>query len=84
MPRINIYLCLVKIQNFSGFELALLKDSSIYKMKKLALKKVRRYAIVGANSWIKGIVKTVNPFFDMEIRTFTLDEEIEARAWINP
>lgn len=74
---------MVKIRDFHGFELALLKDGSLYEMKMLALKKVRRYAIVGASGWMAGIVKTVAPFFEMEIGTFALEEESEALAWLN-
>ncbi|MGB7326000.1 MAG: STAS/SEC14 domain-containing protein [Rubripirellula sp.] len=73
----------VRMDHFSGFDPAIVFKSSLLSMKMAALKKLRRYAIVGAGDWIGGIVKMFDPLVGIEMKTFDLDQEEQAWAWVN-
>lgn len=53
-------------------------------MKLAALQKVERYAIVGTLDWMCKIIDTLNPVFpDLDMRTFPVDQENNAWAWLD-
>lgn len=70
------------IKNFSGFEIALLADKGLFKMKLEAAKHLDRYAFVGAPSWLEGYIETMNGLLKTEMRTFDADERDQAIAWL--
>lgn len=76
---------LARMKNYSGFEPSILKHSGeLLSMKIDAMKKVERYAIVGAPNWVSKLVETVNPLFPkMDMQAFTDDQESEALAWLD-
>ncbi|WP_417520983.1 STAS/SEC14 domain-containing protein [Marinobacter sp.] len=72
-----------RIKHFGGFDPSILMQSGLFSMKLSAMEKVERYAIVGAPSWMRKIVDTMNPLFpDIDMRTFTVAMEENAWAWL--
>ncbi len=73
-----------RMTHFGGFDPSVLLQSGLVSMKLAAIKKVERYAIVGAPVWMGKIIKTLNPVFSgLDMRTFTADQEDEAWAWLD-
>ncbi|PHR14267.1 MAG: hypothetical protein COA41_17815 [Sphingopyxis sp.] len=70
------------IRYFKGADLSVFAHSDFLKMKKEAIDSLDRYAIVGAPGWIETMLETVNPLFNMEMKSFDADEEDAAWAWI--
>ena len=70
--------------NHFGFNPSIFFQSGLMSMKLAAMKKVERYAIVGAPGWIAKAASAVGHLFpDMEIKTFTNDHEAEAWDWLD-
>ncbi|MDJ0643110.1 MAG: STAS/SEC14 domain-containing protein [Erythrobacter sp.] len=70
------------IKDFAGFELALLADRELFRMKLEAAKHLDRYAFVGAPKWLEGYISTMDTLTKPEMRTFDADERDEALAWL--
>jgi hypothetical protein len=74
---------LCRMKRFGGVDPSVFLQSGLIPMKLSAIRKVERYAIVGASPWMKTMIETLGPLFsEMEIRNFPLEEEAEAWAWI--
>jgi SpoIIAA-like len=72
-----------RIKHFGGIDPAVFMQSGLISMKLAAMQKVERYAVVGAPGWMRKIIETVNPAFpDLDMRTFSADEEADAWVWI--
>lgn len=72
-----------RMKHFGGFDPSILMQSSLISMKLSAMNKLERYAIVGAPNWMRKIVAAINPvFFDIDMQTFSADQEDEAWAWL--
>ena len=72
-----------RIKHFGGIDPAIFMQSGLLSIKLAAIQKVERYAVVGAPGWMCKVIETVNPAFaDMDMRTFPLDRENEAWAWL--
>ncbi|GJL68844.1 MAG: hypothetical protein NPIRA06_14790 [Nitrospirales bacterium] len=72
-----------RIKHFGGIDPAVFMQSGLVSIKLAAMQKVERYAIVGAPGWMCKVIETVNPAIaDMDMRTFTEDQENEAWAWL--
>lgn len=72
-----------RISHFAGFDPAVVLDGGLLQMKAETLRKLERYAIVGAPAWmarVAGMVGKLMP--QIEIRIFTLSEEAAAWEWI--
>lgn len=73
-----------RMQHFGGIDPSVLLQGGLVSMKLAAIKKVERYAIVGAPAWMGKIIETLNPVFPgLDMRTFTADQENEAWAWLD-
>lgn len=72
---------LVRIKEY-GFDPEILNMDSWMAMKSQSFRHVRRYAVVGCKDWMKTIINAVNVFTNMDIRTFDLNEEHLAWAWL--
>lgn len=89
MGEINAFLeknesvrLLNRVRHF-GFNPSIFFQSGLMSMKLAAMKKVERYAIVGAPAWIEKAVGVMNPLFpDIDMRTFPADAEATAWDWI--
>lgn len=73
----------VRLDELTGFDPRLLMQKSLISLKFAALKQIRRYAIVGANSWIKRLIETFQPMVAVDIRVFSADQEEAAWEWLN-
>ena len=73
---------LVKILDLHGLQPKTLFDSQMIAMKQEARKHLDRYAVVGGPGWLQHLVRSIAPLFNFEIRTFDLEEEEKAWAWI--
>lgn len=74
---------LARIKNFDGFEPSILTQSGLIPMKFSAMKKVERYAVVGAPGWMRKLVTTMAPVIPgMTMRTFDAGDEADAWAWL--
>ncbi len=73
---------LVRMDHFSGFDPSIIFKGSMLSLKMATLKKLRRYAIVGAGDWISGAVKMFDPLIGIEMKTFEAERESEAWDWM--
>lgn len=73
---------LVKFENFDGFDWSAVFTDTTYAAKTQSLDHIRRYAIVGAPSWMSTIATAFNPLFSLELKSFKMDEEEKAWAWL--
>ncbi|MEO6823824.1 MAG: STAS/SEC14 domain-containing protein [Nitrosospira sp.] len=73
-----------RMKHFGGIDPSALMQNGLVSMKLAAMRKVERYAIVGAPGWIRKIIETLNPAFpDLDMRTFPADQEDQAWAWLD-
>ena len=73
-----------RMKHFSGIDPSAFMQHGLVSMKLAAMRKVERYAIVGAPGWICKIIETLNPAFpDLDMRTFPADQEDQAWAWLD-
>ncbi len=74
---------LCRMKRFGGVDPTVFLQSGLVPMKLSAIRKVERYAIVGASPWMRTMIETLGPLFSgMEIRNFPAERETEAWAWI--
>ncbi len=75
---------LARFKHFGGFEPAVFTHSmELISVKLAAVKKLERYAAVGAPDWMNKIIHMVSGLFPtMEIRMYPLEEEAEAWDWL--
>lgn len=73
---------LVKFENFDGFDWSAIFTDTTYAAKTQSLDHIRRYAIVGAPSWMSTIAAVFDPLFTLELKSFDLTDEGEAWAWL--
>jgi len=73
-----------RMTHFAGFDPAILiQRQGLFSMKLAAIKKVERYAIVGAPNWMSKLIHAMQPVFpNMQMQTFAADRENEALQWL--
>ncbi len=72
-----------RMKHFGGIDPAVFMQSELVPMKLAALKKVERYAIVGAPGWMRKLMEMLRPVLpDIDMRTFPADREAEAWTWL--
>lgn len=74
---------LIIMRHFDGAELGAVFDADAMKAQMRSLRHVRRYGVVGAPFWAKAMINLFSPLTPVEEKTFALEEEAEARAWIS-
>lgn len=77
--KINV---LAKFTRWDGFDPALMTDGSIMGSKFGMIGHMKRYAIVGAPSWMQGIISAMGPAMPFEMRFFDMKDEPAAREWV--
>lgn len=77
--KVNV---LARMKNYNGFDLFALLDDDYIRMKLKASRKVGKYALIGAKSWMRNLVELVGPIYGTHIRTFDASEEEAAWEWI--
>ena len=68
------------IKDLSGFELTTLGKGIKFDIEHL--KDFTHCAVVSNHGWIGPFARMMSPFFSIEIKTFNLDEEQQARDWL--
>jgi hypothetical protein len=68
------------IKDFSGADWGILGKGMKFDMGHI--KNFTHCAVVSDSNWIGPYTKMISPFFDIEIKTFKLKEESEARNWL--
>lgn len=71
-----------RIRDLSGFQIGGLISGDYFAMKREALARLERYAVVGGPAWLRTLLNTLSPMFKAEIRHFELDDEDAAWAWL--
>lgn len=72
-----------RFKHFGGYDPAVFMQSGLVSMKLAAIRKLERYAIIGAPQWMSKIVDSMNPLFpEIDMRTFSEDQESEAWAFV--
>jgi len=74
---------LTHIKDFGGFSPSIFMQHGLFSMKIAAIHKVKRYAIVGAPSWMGTAIKVMNPLFSqIDMKLFKEHELDQAWQWI--
>ena len=73
---------LVRMRNYSGFDLSAVLDDRLLKVKYSALSKIERYAIVGAKPWMRNLAELFGAVVGPEVRVFDESEEDDAWEWV--
>ncbi|WP_054143247.1 STAS/SEC14 domain-containing protein [Bosea sp. AAP35] len=74
---------LIIMRHFEGAELGAIFDAEAMKAQMRSLRHVRRYGVVGAPFWAKAMINLFSPLTPVEEKTFSLEEEAQARIWIS-
>jgi len=74
---------LIVMRNYEGVEIGAIFDAEAMKVGMRSLSHVRRYAVVGAPAWAKGMINLFSPLTPVEEKTFSLEREAEARNWVS-
>lgn len=72
---------LVRVEEMPGVPWSALKGD-LARAKMEALRRVRRYAVVGGPAWLSSAVSLLDPLLRVEVRAFRAEEEAEAWTWI--
>lgn len=71
-----------RIKEMGGFQLSGLLTGDYFALKREALERLERYAVVGGPAWLRTMLGTLAPMFKAEIRHFEAEEEAAAWAWL--
>ncbi len=70
------------IKGWHGFDVDTMFSSQVMGGKLDLIGKLDRYAIVGGPDWIGGMASVIGALLKPEIRSFDLDEQVEALDWL--
>lgn len=73
---------LVTLTNYNGVEADAAFDREMLAVQAKSLRKVRKYAVVGAPSWASLMINLFDPLSPIDARTFDQKDEAEAWSWI--
>ena len=71
------------MSNYDGAELSAVFNAEALKSQADSVKHVRKYCVVGAPLWAKAMINAFSPLSPIDAKTFDLDEEAAAWAWVN-
>ncbi len=71
------------IKNWHGFDADAMFNEHVMSAKLALINKLDRYAIVGGPAWIRGMAGAMGALIKPEIRTYELDEQEAAIAWLS-
>lgn len=71
-----------RIRNLGGFQIGALLSGDYFALKREALERLERYAVVGGPPWLRTMLNTLSPMFKAEIRHFELENEAAAWTWL--
>jgi len=73
---------LIVMRNYQGLDLGAALDPKALWAQASAAAHVRRYAVVGAPDWAETMINLLSPVSPVEARTFDLEDEAAAWAWV--
>ncbi len=73
---------LLTMPGYDGAELGAVFDKESFATTLRSGAHVRHYAVVGAPAWARAMINVFSPLSPVEAKTFDLEEEEEAWAWI--
>lgn len=73
---------LLTMPGYDGIELGAVFDKEALAAQAASAKHVKRYAVVGAPAWASAMINVLGPFSPVETKTFDIEDEAEAWAWI--
>lgn len=79
---VDIVDIIIVMHHYDGMELAAAFDPAGMRAQARAVRHVRKYAVVGAPGWAEVMINLMSPLSPVEARTFSLNEEAEAWAWV--
>lgn len=68
------------VKNFGGMSLSVMLEGIKFDFKHI--KDFSHCAVVTDEGWIGPFTRLFTPFFDVEVKTFKLSEEVNARKWL--
>jgi hypothetical protein len=71
-----------RIKELGGFQLSGLLTGDYFAVKREALHRLERYALVGGPAWLRTMLNTMAPMFKAEIRHFEAEDEAAAWEWL--
>lgn len=71
-----------RIRNLGGVQIGGLLTGDYFALKREALARLERYAVVGGPPWLRTLLTTLSPLFKAEIRHFEPDDEAAAWTWL--
>lgn len=74
---------LILITVWDGIDAGAVFDREALSVQARASKHVRKYAVVGAPGWAEAMINLFSPFTPVEEKTFDLNQQDEAWAWID-
>jgi hypothetical protein len=73
---------LLIMRHYDGAELSAVLNPEALKVQTKSIWHVRKYGVVGAPAWAKAMINLFAPLSPVEAKTFDLDDEEQAWAWI--
>ncbi|WP_313136583.1 STAS/SEC14 domain-containing protein [Paracoccus jeotgali] len=73
---------LARFKRWDGFDPALLTDAGLFGSKFAMIGHLKRYAVVGAPSWMQGVISAMGAAMPFEMRCFDAADEDAARDWV--
>lgn len=73
---------MVVIRKWHGFDADIMLSSKLMKGKLDLIGEVERYALVGGPAWMRQMAGGIGALIKPQVRTFELDEEAAALAWL--
>jgi len=73
---------MVVIRKWHGFDADALASTKVVQGKLDLIDRVERYALVGGPAWLRQLAGTMGALIKPEVRTFALEEEEAALAWL--
>lgn len=73
---------LILMTDYEGIEFGAAFDLKSFKVQARANRHVRRYAVVGAPTWVETMIEMFSLFTPVDTKTFDLDEADHAWTWV--
>jgi SpoIIAA-like len=73
---------LVRMGQYDGFDWAAIFNRTTIRGKTQALRRIRKYAVVGGPGWMRPMLAFFGPLTSIKIKHFAADDETRAWEWI--
>jgi hypothetical protein len=73
---------IIVMKNWDGIDFSAVFDTESLSAQGRAASHVRKYAVVGAPGWAEAMINMFSPLSPVEAKTFDLEDEKKAWAWV--